>query len=435
MSFETLTDSRLGILRAIEPLALHPNLPDGLRGAKASIADTRAFSPWASDSSSAGFAWWNEEAARGAAAGEAVERYCGNLIPPRLRRASFNELGEPAVDPRSLALFSEEQYASKGFPFVRFTRDLPVLWVRGRNLATGERTQVPASLVYVTFFTGEPTRREPLTHFTNYAGVAAGATREGAERSALEELFERDAVMLGWTAGTPLPRLIPPRWMEPLLRGPRGVLETDLYLFPNDFGAPVIGAVMRDLEGGFVAMGCACRFDPAQAALKAVAEAAQIQMLCRAFDDPDDPSMRHAREVPGAAVKPWRAGRAYRRSYREDWRDVRDLLCQIQLYLDPEMAGPLAERLAGGPEIRLSEVPALPGGRGEAVRRLAGRGHAPVAVDLTTPEVAAAGLSVVRVVAPGLYSNPPAAFPYLGGERLAAALEGREPCLLPLPYG
>lgn len=437
-AFSSLIDPRLGLIRGVEPLPLHPNLPAGLRAARASIADSRAYSPWASDAASAGFAWWDEEAAFAAAAGEAVERTCGNLIPPGLRRASWSELaaaGEAAVDPESLALFSAGQHAQRGFPFVRFTRDLPVLWAEGRDLVTGGRVLVPASLTWVTFFTGEPTRAEPRTHFTNYAGIAAGPTPEAAELSALEEVLERDAVTLGWISGAPLPRLVPPRSMAPLLAGARGTLDTRLYLFPSAAGAPVVGALMWDRETGRLGMGTACRADPARAAWKAVAEAAQIQEICRALDDPEDSGRRRATEVPGAAVKPWRADRAYRRDYRADWRDVRDLLCQLQLYLDPEMRAPLEERLAGGPEIPLADVPALAGGRDEIVRRLAARGCAPVAVDLTTPDVARAGLAVARVVAPGLYGNTPAAFPYLGGDRLAAALEGRKPCLLPLPYG
>lgn len=433
--FARLIDPRLGIIRRIEPQPLHPSLPAGLYAARASIADSRVYSPWASDSGSAGFAWWSEEEAFAAAAGEAIERTCGNLIPPGLRRASWNELQEAAVDPERLALYSGAQHATGGFPFVRFTRDLPVLWAEGKDLETGERALVPASLTWVTFFTGEPTRVEPRTHFTNYAGVAAGPSREAAELSALEEVLERDAVTLGWIAGTPLPRLVPHSSLEPLLAGARGTLETRLYLFPNLFGAPVIGALMRDRETGLVGMGTACRPDPVRAALKAVAEAAQIQEICRTLDDPEDPARRRATEVPGAAVKPWRADRAYRREYRADWRDVRDLLCQLQLYLDPEMRTPLEERLAGGPEIPLAEVPPLPGGRDEIVRRLAVHGCRPVAVDLTTPEVASAGFAVARVIAPGLTGNSPAAFPYLGGRRLEEALGDREPCLLPLPYG
>ncbi|WP_322752535.1 hypothetical protein [Frankia sp. Cas3] len=49
---------------------------------------------------------------------------------------------------------------------------------------------------------------------------------------------------------------------------------------------------------------------------------------------------------------------------------------------------------------------------------LAKRNLRAVSVDVTTSDVRAAGLAVVRVIVPGLYCNPPAAFPYLGGDRL-----------------
>ncbi|HBL29018.1 MAG TPA: bacteriocin biosynthesis protein SagD, partial [Acidobacteria bacterium] len=46
------------------------------------------------------------------------------------------------------------------------------------------------------------------------------------------------------------------------------------------------------------------------------------------------------------------------------------------------------------------------------------RGFRAISVDVTTPDVQAAGLCVVRVIVPGLYPNAPAAFPFLGGRRL-----------------
>jgi ribosomal protein S12 methylthiotransferase accessory factor len=52
------------------------------------------------------------------------------------------------------------------------------------------------------------------------------------------------------------------------------------------------------------------------------------------------------------------------------------------------------------------------------LERLQAAGLRAVSVDLTSPDVASAGLRVVRVLVPGLYSNAPAAFPLLGGRRL-----------------
>ncbi|WUB15070.1 YcaO-like family protein [Streptomyces platensis] len=52
------------------------------------------------------------------------------------------------------------------------------------------------------------------------------------------------------------------------------------------------------------------------------------------------------------------------------------------------------------------------------VRLLTTQGLRAVTVDLTPPQVRAAGLHVARVMVPGLTCNAPAAFPFLGGRRL-----------------
>ena len=49
-------------------------------------------SGWISSRSTAGCAWWDPDVARIAAIGEAIEHYCGSLVPSDLRRASYQEL-------------------------------------------------------------------------------------------------------------------------------------------------------------------------------------------------------------------------------------------------------------------------------------------------------------------------------------------------------
>ena len=98
------------------------------------------------------------------------------------------------------------------------------------------------------------------------------------------------------------------------------------------------------------------------------------------------------------------------------------------------MREPLAARLSGGGDKRLEEMPVLGTTRDALVTHLVDRGYHPITVDVTTPDVAQTGLSVVRVVVPGLYGNAPAAFPYLGGPRMTTGgTDGL--CLLPPPWG
>lgn len=135
---EPVIDSRFGIIRALRETTLHPDLPQVLRCSKALLADTSRISPWRSDPVGAGCHWGDASAARAAAVGEAIERYCGNLVPSGLVRASYHELASTsrrAVDPDSVALFSPDQYHSPGFPFTPLTRDLSIAWVEGRGYA------------------------------------------------------------------------------------------------------------------------------------------------------------------------------------------------------------------------------------------------------------------------------------------------------------
>lgn len=420
-------------------MVLPVHLPETLHLVESVPADTSCWSSWPSDPSGAGCAFWDHEAATGAALGEAVERYCGNLVPSGLPRASHDRLqadGVSAIDPTDLALYGDDQYEAPGFPFVRFTRSLPVRWALGRSLVSGLTTQVPASLVWVTYARGLPAAREPRTHAVMYAGIAAGRSREEATTSAILELLERDAVTITWTGGAQVDTLVPPTWLGTLAAGPTRDFDTRFLHFPSLVGAPVVGAVTRHRPTGYLAMGTACRPDPVAAALKALAEAFQLHLVVQQLDDPGSALCRlaAARESP---LKPWRRDRRYAASYRGDLRDATDLGCDLQLALDPDEGTRLERELAGGRTIGLSDLPCVPGDRDGLVARLAACDIEPVSVDVTTPDVRAAGLCVVRVVAPGLVSNAPAALPLLGGRRMRAALDrnGRSPGRRPLPYG
>jgi ribosomal protein S12 methylthiotransferase accessory factor len=441
----SLLDGRTGLVTELRPHPGHPHLPRALRLWTARLADSQRFAPWPTDPVTTGCSWSDDTQARMAALGEAVERYCGALVPPDLPRVTAAQVqaqGRRVVGLADLALFSAEQYRTPGFPFVAFEPDLPVRWVSGRDLWTGEPCAVPASLVYTTFHRARPDREgrppygdEPPTSPVPYAGLAAGRSREQAELAALLELIERDAVTRSWLRGRRWPQIVLPAALADLFRGPLGVLRVRLFHVPAVVGVPVVAALVEDTITDLLALGTAARTDPRHAALKAVAEAVQLHLMLHALDDPDSALMRLTRMDTGCPLRPWRADRRYRASYRADWRDVRDLTCQLQLYLDPAMRAALRAQLAGQPVIPLARLPVGPG---ESVRDLVQAlvriGIHPVRVDLTASDVRGAGWWAVRVVAAGLYPNTPAAFPPLGGSRIREGgwrlLESR----LPLPY-
>ncbi|MGH3915554.1 MAG: YcaO-like family protein [Pseudonocardiaceae bacterium] len=441
----SLLDERTGLVAELRPHRLHPRLPAALRMWTARLADSQQFTPWPSDPVTTGCTWSDDTQARMAALGEAVERYCGALIPPGLTRVTAVQLrarGHRVLDLAALALFSAGQYRTPGFPFVAFEPDLPVRWVSGCDLATGELCAVPASLVYTTFHRGLPGRDgllpygdEPPTSPVPYAGLAAGRSREQAELAALLELIERDAVTRSWLRGQQWPEIELPAALDNLFRGPHEALRVRLFHVPDAVGVPVLAALVEDLVTDLLALGTAARPDPRRAALKAVAEAVQLHLMLHELDDRGSALMRMARTHAGCPLRPWRADHRYRASYRSDWRDVRDLACQLQLYLDPAMRAALRERMAGRPTIPLASLPTSPAASArDLVQALIRIGIHPVKVDVTTSDVRRAGWWAVRVVAAGLYPNTPAAFPPLGGRRLREKEWTLMESPLPLPY-
>ncbi|MFI6484765.1 YcaO-like family protein [Nonomuraea sp. NPDC050663] len=348
-----------------------------------------------------GAALGDDEAARLAAIGEAVERHCANQVPADLRRAAYRELTEPAVHPGSFALYSPAQYRARGFPFVPMTPDLEITWAPAEDLTSGEKVLVPASLVYVNYFAG-PRRSEPPTNYPVLAGTAAGPTLEGARQAALREVLERDAVTVWWHGGSPaspLPKPVKGPLATALGEAADAGLTVSLLRIPTPFDAIVAGAFVEDRARRVVGFGSACRATEEEAAAKAFTEAIGTYETGRVLLRRDVGQRPYLRR---------RADRRYLDDLPRGWRDVNDVRLHVQVYLDERLqdGGLDRLRLPSGPE--LSETP----------RSLTEQGFRAYAVDLTMPDT---GLHVARVLVPGLYCDAPAAFPFLGGARLPAS--------------
>lgn len=428
-----LVDARFGLLTAVTRQPYQPGMPRAWIGYGAHVADTAVYAPYVVDRYGFGAALGEAQRARRAAIGEAVERYCGNIVPDELPVTTYDRLvgdGRDAIDPVDLALYSPAQYATPGFPFVPFTRQLPVAWVAGTDLHTGAPTLVPASLAFLNYYTGHR-RAEPATNALSYAGIAAGTDRAQAERFALEELFERDATTLWWASGAPAPLVADGHRIVDRLDDPDpGGKTIQVRHIPSCFDVPVLAAFVEDHGRGVVAFGSACRADPVEAATKAVVEAVGVYALTVKLTDPDSDVWHAVDEgIVGRHVfRPYRGDRSYRDAFRPDLRDLVDLPAVAQLYLDPRMQGePLRRLRTTTPTTTVDGVAAVSDGDARRVYldRLAGAGLRAVSVELTTGDVAAAGLCVVRVVVPGLYGNSPPAFPLHGGRRLYTEPQAR----------
>jgi ribosomal protein S12 methylthiotransferase accessory factor len=336
----------------------------------------------------------DHDAVRAAALGEAIERYSATFVPEEtLVTASAAELGSDAVAPESFALFAPEQLAQPGFPFVPFTRETRLRWVRARRLSDDREAWLPAQLVYLGFPLGEPL----IGHSTSN-GLAAGETWERALLPALLELVERDAFMLAWNARISYPllawqtsRTLREYYDRYLARSRARLTVVDLSTVHD---VPVALAIVRGSPGAF-AVGAGAATTIEEAWRKAVCEAYAVR--------------RAAREL--VIAEP-------RAAFAPDFRDVTEFVDHIKVYAYAENE-PRAGFLDASPDRRLPAAVCPLDGIDDLLARLARNGIEAYAVDVTSPDVREAGLVVVRAVAPRLLPldvRHDARF--LGGDRL-----------------
>lgn len=355
-----------------------------------------------------GSSHWCRAAALAAAIGEAIERYAGSFVPEAgLVLASAGELGPEAVAPERFALFSEQQYRSRGFRFRPFRRDTVVSWVEGFALPGGERAYLPAQLVYM------PWRRRaraetPIGHATS-SGLACGPTLEEAVLAGLLEVVERDAFMLTWHDRLSLPLLDWSAHAELSRLDRRYFAPTGLRYSAVDLSVfldvPTVLGVVHGPPGQLGALGVGAGSAPAveEAWRKALSEAFSVQRWVR----------DRALEEPELLGRP-----------AEEISSFDD---HTLFYAAPARAARAAFLDASGERCSAADVAPLEGGNVleliEALaRRLAARGASAYAVDVTTPDVRGAGLHVVHAVAPELCPlDVVDRARFLGGERLYRA--------------
>ncbi|WP_081736161.1 YcaO-like family protein [Amycolatopsis orientalis] len=416
---ELLVDDRTGIVTGVSEIAPSPGMPARLRVCAVAVADMRRVTNWPNDRQAIGTSWHDFDLARQSAIGEAVERYCGSWLAPEreVRFGSYEQLtryGVPALDPRRLSLYSAGQYRSPGFPFTPLTPDTDCSWVEGFSHTTKESVWVPAFLISNERQAGEARFADPLL-----AGLAAGASEEHAVTSGLEEVLERDTSMLWWANAPRLARLPIPDEIRALIADTVDGYEITLIHLDNEFDVPVVAAAVLDRVTRRLSLGFATRPDALEAAKRALAEGFTLQHTCRTLDN--EAALSALRRDLGE-LKPYRADRRYLDSYRDDFGDVTDLLCQHQIYLDPRAAKRVAPWVRDLPDGRWDDLPSLCERRQKAYQdRVEARGFEVISVDLTTCDVAAAGFHVVHTLVPGLVSNFPAGFPLWGNGRITDA--------------
>jgi ribosomal protein S12 methylthiotransferase accessory factor len=341
--------------------------------------------------------------AAAATVGEALERYAASYVPrERIVLASARELGDDAVAPERFALFSARQHDETSFPFERFTARARVPWVGGFSLPDRRPAWLPAELVFLADCVAPGARR---IGYATSSGMACADQAEDAFVRGLCEVLERDAFMIVWANRLSLPRL---DWaaheqigdLDRRLFAPLGLdyAAIDLSAF---HALPMVLGIVRAPAGcpGALGVGAGTASSIERAWWKALSEAfaarAASAKLALLDDDPPTTVMTF-----------------------ED---------HIRLYADHGQAAASAFLDASRDLVPAGSIPSLEGGSAAAhvvalCERVRSAGSSAYAVDVTSPDVRALGLTVVKVLAPELCAlDVLHDARFLGGRRLYRA--------------
>ncbi len=342
------------------------------------------------------------------AIGEALERYCSyQENPDAVFRATVAELGKAAISPHEFVLYSERQYAAPGFKYAKPDDQSKIGWTRAVELPGESEAFAPASLVYLYFNTEGPDGYfcPPTSN-----GLAAGPSLDAAILGGLYELIERDAFLLTWMNRLPAPHVdysgiggIAARIHSHYARFGVDALVFDLT---TDIGVPVMMAmaVDRSGDGPAVVVGLGCHLNPAVALKKALMEVCQVR--------PSE-TIKFTKTPPAERLKTYRDVKTL--EDHAGFAAIPGNLHEFGFLLD----SPRSRQIESLTNASASEAKA---DLAHCVSLLRAAGCRVAYVDLTTPDVAPYGVSVVRAIATGLQPmHFGAGEERLGGPRLFAA--------------
>jgi ribosomal protein S12 methylthiotransferase accessory factor len=413
--------------------------PSALTGFSAVVGNVGKLLRWRPEVAGGGVDFHSARA-RQAAVGEAVERYSGNC-PPLDRIVRHSEAGLVAGSIEHVGLERFRSWFAPQFleRLPGYSRNDVIDWLPAYESTARREVMVPAEVAVLNYpkFLGRPNLL-PVT----VAGIAAGSARHSPVVAGLLELVERDATMCWWVGGLAGSLLVdlPPALHAVLAPTRAAVEQWHLVLRSAVPGVVTICTVLLDTEANILTVGFACRSDPEHALLKSAAEAWQLRRLSLDLIDPDSPlwtDIRADRLI--FPLLPYRQDRQYAREVAEDFSDVTQLTHQLQLALDPTLQERvLSERLRPSGQVAWQGLLIDPGSRelsrDELLRLCRASAVCVLQVDLTTPDVAALGYEVTRVMSPDLAPNGPSALLPVSHPRVTRLLNGDSPYLVPMPH-
>jgi ribosomal protein S12 methylthiotransferase accessory factor len=329
---------------------------------------------------------------------EALERY-GGTQPGGKRtsvRASYDEVRDRAVDPRTLGLYPAERYLLPGFRYQPFEQTRPYRWVWGYSFARQEPILVPETYAYYGVSRLAEADRPFVFETSN--GCALGSCLTEAILHGVLEVAERDAFLMTWYARRPVPRI-------------------DLGS-ARDRAIPLLAEAMLT-ETGYQAMA----FDTTMEqgipsvwvmAVEAKGDRARPAAVCAAGAhlDPEralQSALSELGPIVTDLIRRYETGRERAARLATDPSLVTGMADHSLLYGNPDAFSRLGFLTGTPPDLPISAMaqPAafrnadLSDDLTELVRRYLDTGLDVIVVDQTTPEHRAGGFSCVKVIIPG----------------------------------
>jgi ribosomal protein S12 methylthiotransferase accessory factor len=341
---------------------------------------------------------------------EAMERYGGRAPGGRrsVVQANFAEVGDVALDPRTLGLHESEQYAQPGFPFQPFDDHRVCRWVWGYSFARQEPILVPQGYAYYGAHAADP--EDPLFAFEISNGCALGSCIEEAILYGILEVVERDAFLMTWYARLAAARIDLSSARDRSVPMLAAAIEADtgyrlqVFDITMEHGIPSVWAMaVRPPEshatpgapaaGPALACSAGAHLNPERAVIGALCELGPILIdLVARYPDVtersramvDDPSLVAAMEDHSMLYSSDEAsgrldfltGSQRSRSFA----DMRSAIGSVMAFQNDDLTEDL----------------------NDAVSRLRDHGLDVIVVDQTTPEHRTGGLSCVKVIVPGM---------------------------------
>lgn len=206
---------------------------------------------------------------------EAVERHAAEPVhhQHRLIRSTERNLVRKKLN------FFSPRILKKG-EGVSYRRDSLMEWIHGRDLFTGNQVWLPAYAVFCPYLA--PPDCLPMKYWGT-SGLASSFSTLGATVSGILELIERDAQRMDLQRGHAVEvcfDLMPPAIGWCWRRFAQSGLNLRVKAIPSHTGIPVFMAASDDAltaDPALISGGYGSHWDPTQAVLRAILEAAQTR--------------------------------------------------------------------------------------------------------------------------------------------------------------